>query len=391
MTSGLDHPFDATTLEALRARRSAKWRVFGEAILPAWVAEMDYPIAEPIRRALHAAIERDDLGYAAAGDLPEIFAAWSKRVFGWAPPPSDVHLVADVVTAIGEILRVATAPGDGVVIDPPVYAPFAGTIRANGRKVVEAPIARTKDGFSLDLGAIERAYRQGAKLHLLCTPHNPTGIVHPREILAEVGRLAANHGVLVLADEIHAPLTLPGKAHVPFPLAAPEATDFTIVVTSASKTWNLAGLKTAFMIPCGPAPRAVLAKLPPETPYHAGHFGVLATRAALTEGEPWRAQVLAILDRNRTLLDDLLAQSLPAVGYVAPEASYLAWLDFRTLGLGDDPSKTFLARGNVALSPGPMFGTGGAGFARLNIGTTRALLEEAVRRISLATSSAAAG
>jgi cystathionine beta-lyase len=381
-----DHPFDALDEGALRARRSAKWTVYGPDVLPAWVAEMDYPLAEPVRRALHAAVDAGDTGYASSTDLGEVFATWAHGRWGWRVPPSGVHLVADVVTGITEVLRVATAPGDAVVIEPPVYPPFASTILRLGRTVVRAPLLRGELGWAPDLAAIERAYASGARAHLLCSPQNPTGIVYPREALVRIAELALHHGVLVIADEIHAPLTLSGATHTPFPAVSDAARRCSIVTTSASKAWNLAGLKAAVLVasdvdgdPRGPS--AVLGRLPPETPFHAGHFGVIASKAAFREGQAWLTQTLAILDRNRRLLADMLRAELPGVGYLAPQASYLAWLDCRALGLGPDPARAFLADGAVALSSGPTFGAEGAGYARLNIGTTRVTLEEAVRRM----------
>jgi cystathionine beta-lyase len=384
-----DHPFDATDEAALRARRSAKWSVYGPTVLPAWVAEMDFPLADPIRRALHDAVDRSDAGYATSGDFPEALAKWAQARWGWTVAPSRVLLVPDVVTGIAEILRVATAPGDGVVIEPPVYPPFAGTVRSLGRTVVNAPLQSSEAGWSPDLEAIERAYASGAKAHLLCSPQNPTGIVYPREALARIAEMADHHRVLVIADEIHAPLTLPGATHAAFPTVSPAARRCAIVATSASKTWNIAGLKAAALVASEAddrpdSPAAVLARLPPETPYHAGHLGVIASVAAFREGDAWLDQTLAVLDRNRRLLGDLLGAELPGVRYVPPQASYLAWLDCRALGLGPDPMRAFLERGAVALSSGPTFGLEGQGFARLNIATTRRLLEEAVRRMRAA-------
>jgi cysteine-S-conjugate beta-lyase len=381
-----DHPFDAVDEATLRTRQSAKWTVYGPEVLPAWVAEMDYPLADPVRRALHAAVDGGDTGYASTGDFDEVFANWALDRWQWKIAPSGVHLVADVVTGIAEILRAATAPGDGVVIEPPVYPPFAGTIRGLGRTVVHAPLLRSERGWAPDLEAIERAYAGGARAHLLCSPQNPTGMVYPREALAGIADLAERYRVLVIADEIHAPLTLAGATHTPFPTASAAARRCSIVATSASKTWNIAGLKAAVLVASDDArdhdaPAAVLGRLPPETPYHAGHFGVLASKAALREGHEWLAQTLAILDRNRRLLGDLLRAELPTVGYLPPQAGYLAWLDCRRLDLGPDPARAFLTQGAVALSSGPTFGTEGEGFARLNFATTRKLLEEAVRRM----------
>lgn len=375
------HRFDATDEAALRRRQSAKWRHYAPDVLPAWVAEMDFPLATPIRRALHEAIEADDTGYACAAGLGEDFAAWARATWGWHVAPSDVHLVADVVTGISEILRVATNVGDGVVIEPPVYPPFAATIRGLGRRVVPAPLSTAGGGPSPDLEAIERAYANGARAHVLCSPHNPTGLVYPPAMLASIADLADAHGVLVLADEIHAALTLPGATHLPFPLVSEAARRRSVVLTSASKAWNVAGLKAAVIVACDEAPRAVLAKLSPGMPYHAGHFGVLASRAAFRHGGEWLSDVVAILDRNRKALREFLSVELPEVGYSAPQAGYLAWLDCRALGLGPDPARVFLERGRVALSSGPTFGVEGAGFARLNFATPLRLLEQAVRRM----------
>jgi cystathionine beta-lyase len=248
--------------------------------------------------------------------------------------------------------------------------------------VVEAPLAKNEGGHAPDLDAIERAYAGGARAHLLCSPHNPSGIVYPEAALARIAELADRYGVLVLADEIHAPLTLPGAIHRPFPAVSAAAARRSIVLTSASKTWNLAGLKAAVMVASSDETRAVLARLPSELPYHAGHLGVLAARAAFRDGEAWLASTIKVLDRNRALLRALLLEHLPLVRYVPPQAGYLAWLDCSALGLGPDPATAFLERGKVALSSGPMFGRQGAGFARLNIATSRALLEEAVRRMA---------
>ena len=230
------HPFDDVTENALRRRCSAKWSLYGPEVLPAWVAEMDFPLADPIRSALHRAIDDDDCGYADPAGLGEAFAPWAKVRWGWDVAKEDVHIVCDVVTGIAEILRVATAAGDRIVIEPPIYPPFASTIRQLGRVVVEAPLVRTDTGYAPDLAAIERAYASGARAHLLCSPHNPSGIVYAEAALAQIAELADRHGVLVLADEIHAPLTLPGATHRPFPTISEAAARCSIVLTSASKT-----------------------------------------------------------------------------------------------------------------------------------------------------------
>lgn len=380
----MDHPFDAVTLAELRTRRSAKWSHYPADVLPAWVAEMDFPLAAPIARALHDAVDRHDVGYAYPGDLGAVFAGWAASTAGWTVDPADVRVAADVMTALAELIRLATAPGDAIVIDPPVYPPFASTVRGYGRRLIEVPLATEGGRPCLDLDGLARAYAGGARMHLLCSPQNPTGIVHARASLAALAELADHHGVIVIADEIHAPLTLPGATHVPFLTVSDAAARRGVALVSASKAWNLAGLKTALVVASSPEARAVAGRLGPELAWHSGHLGVIAARAAYLEGEPWLQQTRAILDRNRALLGALLADALPAIRYRPPEAGYLAWLDCRELGLDRDPYAVFLDRGRVALSPGPGFGPGGAGHARLNIATTRALLEEAVARMARA-------
>jgi cystathionine beta-lyase len=350
---------------------------------------MDFPVAEPIKAAIRDALANDDCGYAFPAGVAEAFGAWAKQEYGWDVEPRDLLVVADVGTGMGELIRTATSPGDGIVIDPPLYHRFAALIRELDRQLVEAPLRidpeASKDAeapLALDLDAIERAYASGARVHVFCSPHNPSGRVHRRHELERVAELADHHGVLILSSEVHAPMTLPGATHHPLLTISDAARRRAIVLTSASKTWNLAGLKAAMIIAQSDQTRAVVARLSPNLPYHAGVFGVLAARIAFSEaGAPWRKQLLAILDRNRALLADLLRERLPAVRYIPPEAGYLAWLDCRGLRLGDDPARQFLKRGRVAFSAGPMFGTGGAGHVRLNFGTTEAFLRETVERM----------
>jgi cystathionine beta-lyase len=375
-------PFDDVSLELLHTRRSAKWVRYPPEVLPAWVAEMDFALALPIREVLQTALARDDAGYPDAGRLPEAFAAFAAARLEWTVDPARVRLAADVMSGVAELLRALTEPGDPVVINPPVYPPFALVTRDVGRRVVEVPLDA---GSALDLDGIERAFAAGARAYILCHPHNPTGRTCTREELETVAALAARYGVLVVSDEVHAPMTLPGAVHTPFLAVGDEAREHGVVLTSASKAWNIAGLKSAVVVAGSERMDGVLReRLSPHLAVHAGHFGVLASIAAFEHGGEWLDALVRHLDRNRTLLADLLAERLPAVGYVPPQAGYLAWLDCRALGLGDDPAAAFLERGKVALSSGPPFGAGGAGFARLNIGTSGALVDEAVRRMAAA-------
>jgi len=384
ITDPLLEAFDALSLEDLRRRRSSKWTAYPQDVLPAWIAELDVPLAEPVRRALHEAVEMGDTGYAEAGALRAAFAGYAGTRLGWSVDPAQVQVVPDVMVGVAEILRVATSQEAGVVINPPVYPPFFHILEEVGRKVVEAPLARTAAGWELDLAGIEAAFRGGARAYLLCNPHNPTGRVWPKADLSRIAELAAQYDVLVLADEIHAPLTLAGAEHTPFLALGDAAAGHGIALTSASKAWNLAGLKCALAVTGSPRMKALLDRLPSEVQYRAGIFGVFAGTAAFRDGGPWLDALRAHLDRTRKLLAELLAERLPEIGYVPPEASFLAWLDCSALRLGDDPAEVFRERGRVALVPGSAFGRQGAGFVRLNIGTSRALVEEAVRRMAVA-------
>ena len=362
-------PFDDLSLDELRLRRSAKWRRYPADVLPAWVAELDFPLAPPVHDVLAALVERGDTGYAMAGDLPRAFASFAAARWDWEVDPARTFLFADIMSGVAEILRAFTGPGDRVVVNPPVYPPFFGSVRDTGRTVAEAPLAAGR----LDLDALERAFAAGARAYLLCNPHNPTGTVFTRDELAAVAELAAAHGVLVVSDEVHAPMTLPGAAHTPYLTLAERG----IALVSASKAWNLAGLKAALAV----VNATDLSPIPAHVSYHAGHFGVVAGTVAFAEGGEWLDALVGHLDAQRDRLGELLAAGLPSVGLTRPQAGYLAWLDCRALGLGDDPSEAFLERGRVALSPGPTFGEQGKGFARLNFGTSGAILAEAVGRI----------
>ena len=374
-----DTDFDGLSLDYLRLRRSEKWLSFEPDVLPAFVAELDVDIAEPIRRALTDAVGRGDVSYVHPAGLPEAFAGWAERTYGWEVDPADVHVVPEVMAGIVEVLRAAGEPGEAVVINPPVYPPFFDDVPEAGRRIVEVPLARDGDGWALDLDGLAAAFRAGARTYLLCSPHNPLGRVWTRDELTGVVELADRYGVLLLGDEIHAPLTLPGAEHTPL---ATVAGDRCVSFWAASKAFNLAGLKCAVAVTSGARGRRILDRLAPSVRYRSGILGVLAAQTAFTEGDEWRSALLAHLDRNRSLLADLLAERLPEAGYEPPGASFLAWLDLRAYGLGDDPAAPIRERGRLALEPGLSFGRQGAGHARLNFGTTRTLLTEYVDRMA---------
>ncbi|MFR9675259.1 MalY/PatB family protein [Streptomyces sp. TR06-5] len=369
----------------LRRRTSTKWRFHPPDVLPLWVAEMDVPLAPPVAEALHTAVALGDTGYAEGpGPYAAALDHFASRRWGWRVPEERTRLVPDVMQGAAEVVRLLTAPGESVVVTPPVYAPFLALVARLGRRLVEAPL----DGAGrLDSEALETAFRTataggGRAVLLLCSPHNPTGTVHTAAELAALADLAERYGVRVVADEIHAPLVPPGgPAFTPY-LSVPGAARG-IALFSASKAWNLAGLKAAVAV-AGEAAADDLARMPAEVGNGASHFGVLSHTAALRDGGAWLDGLLAGLADNRKLLGDLLAERLPGVRYRPPEGTFLAWLGCSGLGLGDDPAAAFLSEGRVALVPGEVFGTGGAGFVRLNFATRPDLLAEAVTRMAAA-------
>ncbi len=368
------------SIERLRERRSVKWTLFEADVLPAWVAEMDFPLAPAIKDALRAAVDRDDAGYAnpAASGIAAGLRGFVERRMDWSPDPEQVITCTDVVAGLTDLLRVITKPGDPVIVTPPVYHPFFSLVPEAGCEVLEVPLS---DDRGLDLEAIDAAFAGGARAMLLCNPHNPTGAVVARNQLAALADLAVEHEAWILADEIHAPLVLPGAEHVPFVTVSANAAARGIALVSASKTFNLAGLGCAQIVTAAEPALTAVAALP-FSARHCGHLGVIATEAAYTGADDWLDAVIAVLDFNRTHLGELLDAHLPEARCLPPAAGYLAWIDLRAYDLGADPAAPIHERGRLALSPGPMFGRGGDGFARLNFGTSPALLTEAVERIA---------
>lgn len=376
-------PLQALPLDQLRRRRSVKWRAFPEDVLPLFVAETDYPLAPAVQQALTDAVALGDTGY--TPDDPGIrgaYVGFATRRYGWTPDPSGIHTTGDVMMGVVEILRRVTAPGDRVVITPPVYPPFSICIPEAGAVVEPVPLLESDAGFALDLEGIEAAFAGGARAILLCNPHNPTGTVHPRATLARLAELAQAYGAVVVSDEIHAPLAPPEAGFTPFLSASEAAATVGYAVTSASKAFNLAGLKCALMVTADPATTATVRGMPPEVFWRTGLFGALAGAAAFSpESDPWLDAAQAAIAANHVLLETLLAEHLPAARFRIPQAGYLAWVDLSDLGWGDNPAARILRDAKVALQQGPDFGQGGAGHVRINVGCAPEVLTEAVRRI----------
>lgn len=372
------------SLDVLRRRSSYKWRLHPDDVLPAFVAESDFELAPAVRHAIETAAQLGDAGYAwPSPELGTSFAEFALQRYGWRVAPDDVTVVPDVMVGVVEVLRRIAGPGDGVVINPPVYHPFFAHIVEAGCRVVEAPLARDAEGYTLDLDALEAAFAD-ARVYLLCNPHNPTGASFGRALLEQIVDLAERHGVTILADEIHAPLVMSGAAHVPLLSLGDAATARALAFHSASKAWNIPGLKCAQVIAASGPMRAAVATLPEALTFRSGHLGMLASVAAYRDGAAWLDSALRLIEGAHQLFATLIAAVDPRLSHRRPDATYLAWLDCRALELGDDPAATFLERGRVALDSGPRFGREGAGFVRVTLGTSDGVIREITRRMAVA-------
>ncbi|BBX62165.1 putative cystathionine beta-lyase [Mycobacterium saskatchewanense] len=392
------NPLEELTLSQLRLRTSMKWRAHPADVLPLWVAEMDVPLPPTVAGVLRGAIDRGDTGYPCGTTLAEGVSEFAARRWQWHDLDiGRTAVVPDVMLGVVETLRLVTDRGDAVVVNPPVYAPFYAFVSHDGRRVIEAPLG---PAGRIDLGALEDAFTRarasaGKVAYLLCNPHNPTGSVHTLEELRGVAELARRFAVRVVSDEIHAPVILSGSRFVPY-LTVPGGED-AFALTSASKAWNLSGVKAALAI-AGPEAAADLARMPEEVSHGPSHLGVIAHAEAFRSGGDWLDGLLSGLDENRTLLAELVDEHLPEVKLLRPQGTYLAWLDCRRLGVAEEactdglavvadlsgPARWFLDNARVALSSGHVFGMGGAGHVRLNFATSKAILTEAVSRMGRA-------
>lgn len=366
-----------------RVRTSVKWSLWGPDVLPLWVAEMDASPCPAVVEAVTAAVARGDTGYPLSGPYAAALARFADRWWGWEVDPETTLGSADVMIGIETLLRTVTDPDGAVVVSPPCYDSFYGFVATTGRRRVDAPL--DADG-RLDPATLEAAFRDAVSggrraAYLLCNPQNPTGTVHTRDELEALAALAEDFGVTVVADEIHAPLVY--AVSTPFTPWLTVA-DRGFSVWSASKSWNLAGFKAALAI-AGPRSVDALRRVDEVHTHGVGHIGAIAHIAAFDRGRAWLRQVVDELDANRHRLAELVATRLPGVRLRVPEATYLAWLDFREVGLGDDPAAVLRERAGVGLSSGPSYGAlAGRGFARLNFATSPAILTEAVDRIARA-------
>lgn len=379
----------APNLAELRTHHSEKWRGFAHDVLPLPVAEMDFPIAQPIKDVLIELVNHSDLGY--MGPIPELglgFKKFAAQRWGWDVDESQVRAATDVGVGVVEVLRVFTQPGDSILISSPVYHNFYNWINETKLNLVDVPFERngdeTANPWEINWPAIEKAYTNGIRVHLLCSPHNPLGRMYSKEELVRLVALARKNDVLIISDEIHAPLTFKGHTFVPTLALGPDAQAHCVTITSASKGWNLAGLKNAIIISQNDAIKEKLATMPVAVHYRSSLLGGFASAVAFAEGGEWLDSVIQNLDHNRHMIKDLLDAKLPSVRYHVPDNSYLAWLDLEALNLGEDPSVTLLERTRVAFNAGHTYGKQCSQYVRLNFATSPTIITEAIDRIAKA-------
>ena len=372
--------------EQLRAAGSLKWTAFGEA-LGAWVAEMDFGVAEPIRTAMRRYGESELFGYAPAGLVQDLTRATSEyygRNFQWTPHVQDVVPTGDVLSALAAVIDFYMPTNGPVIVPTPAYMPFLQLPGLRGRKVIEVPMHRDTDGWRLDLEGIEAALARNGALLILCNPHNPIGKIYRRDELLALSRVVARQHARVFVDEIHASITFDGAAHVPYASISPAAAQHAITATSAAKTFNIPGLKCAQLIFSNRQDRDIWAERGFFVSHGASVPGMLATIAAYDQADAWHAEVMDYLLDSRRLLARLLREKLPQVRWIPPEATYLAWLDVSGLQLEGNPQEFMLERAGVALVDGAQCGQGNEDFLRLNFATSHQLLEDIVERMAAA-------
>jgi cystathionine beta-lyase len=365
--------------------------VFGtEDVLPLWVADMDFATPPAVTDALLQRAAHPLYGYTLAPDsLFDAMAYWIETRRQWPIQCNWLMLAPGVVPTLNATVLALTQPGDGVIVQPPIYPPFFSAVTQADRVLLENPLRLSNGKYRMDLDQLENCMKKGARLMLLCAPHNPTGRVWEREELEDLLALTQRYHVTLLSDEIHADLTYPGVTHLS-PGAITADSNAIITAIAPSKTFNIPGLGLSALIVPNPEHRKAL-----QISFEMLHvsttnpFSLAAFEAAYREGGPWLAQLRKYLAANRDFARDFIEQHLPGIHLIEPEATYLLWLDCHELGLNDSALKQFFVKkARVGLNPGITFGANGSGFMRMNIGTRKAVVAEALTRIADALASA---
>ena len=378
------HRYDDLTVDTLRARPLLKWRQYDPDVLPLWVADMDFPVAEPIRAALRAYADGDLFGYPQWSGLPGLREAVCDRLerrSGWRVDPDAVWIVPGTVAGLFGAVKAFASQGDGVLATTPLYPPFRLAAERQGRRFQTADLQETDAGWRLDLDALDAAIDPSTRLLALCHPHNPTGRVFDHAELEALAERVLEHRLFAVSDELHADLNY-GAAHVPFASLSPEVARRTVTLVGPTKAFNLAGLKIGFAVAEDPAVMERFKEAMFGFAMPAPSVSQAGALAAVRDADAWLDDTMAYLKANRDHVAQAVRDRLPGVRMHSPEATYLAWLDFRDTALADDPAGALLDRARLGLNDGASYGEAGRGFARLNFATSRAIVDEALTRIA---------
>jgi len=383
-------PF-ALPIETMRARRGIKWRRYGDGVLPAFIADMDFAVADPVQRAIRRVVDQQDYGYAHREGEDRVESAFADRMrarYGWEVSPEQTLLITDLLQGIAAAIVAFSQPGDGVVVQTPIYPPFLTAIDGTGRRRVVNPLVDSGERLVLDAEGLRQVIDDRTRIILLCNPHNPSGRAFDLKELAAVGSLAVERDLVIVSDEIHCDLVYPGARHIPTGSLSEEVAARTVTLNSATKGFNIAGLRCAVMHFGSDELRRRFGEAVPERLLGGVNaIGIDATIAAWREGQPWLDGVMERLRANRDRLAAWVAGAVPEIHFYPPEATYLAWLDCRQLDLpAASPHEFFLEEAGVALGLGSDFGPGGETSVRLNFATSAPILEVVLERMARAIS-----
>jgi cystathionine beta-lyase len=374
--------------DAIRDRRgsdSAKWKKYGEDVVPLWVADMDFISAEPIIRALHERVGHGFFGYTQPmEDLCATIQRRLQQLYAWEAQTEDFFFLPGLVTGLNLSFQAFAQPGEGVLVQPPVYHHFVKDPVMHGRTLIDPPLVQKGDTYEIDFDAFERSVTEQTKIFILCNPHNPVARVFTRKELVRMAEVCLSHGVVICSDEIHCDLTYPGHQHIPIATLSPEVADRTITLMAPSKTYNLAGLHFGFAVIQNSEMKKIWRKTTWGLNPGLNIMGQVAALAGYREGQEWLDQVLFYLEKSRDFLSQNVPVKLPGIRMIRMEATYLAWLDCRQANIPGNAYQFFLKEAKVALNDGVEFGRGGEGFVRLNLACPRKTLNEALDRMSSA-------
>ncbi|MES1982383.1 MAG: PatB family C-S lyase [Pseudomonadota bacterium] len=385
MIFDFDREIERTGTACLKFDRRLDY--FGnDKVIPLWIADMDFAAPEAVTRALAVRAAHPIYGYSYYPEsLFEAFVAWLDRRFGWKIQREWIVMCPGVVPSLHAAILAYTQPGDGVIIQPPVYAPFFSSVEQTGRRIAVNPLRLENGRYSFDLAHLRSCAEQGARMLLLCSPHNPVGRVWTAAELTELLECCAHHGITIVSDEIHADLVYPGHQHLPLAMLAGNPANI-ITAAAPSKTFNIPGLGLSVLVVPGKQQRVSLQQAFGTLQVGAANpFSICAFEAAYRAGEPWLDSLLPYLDANRAYVKNFLSAMIPEIKLMQSQGTYLLWLDCNEMGMSDAQLKRFfIQEANVGLSPGILFGPQGSGFMRMNIGAPLHTIRTALENIAQA-------